>query len=184
MDGHFVPDITFGPIIVQAIRRLTVLPLDVHLMVADPMGLLEGFAGAGADHITVHAEAVAGASTAVKAIRALGLRAGLSIKPATPVERLIEALPEIDIALIMTVEPGAGGQAFLDASPGRIGRVRAAIDAGGLDCLLEVDGGISEATAATAVAAGADTLVAGHSIFRAADPGGALVRLKAALERA
>ena len=114
---------------------------------------------------------------------ARGLRAGVTVKPGTPIERLIEALPHIDIALVMTVEPGKGGQAFLDDAPGRIARVREAIDAGRYDCLLEVDGGISAETAPAAARAGADTFVAGHSIFRDPDPAAALGRLRDALQR-
>jgi len=171
MDGQFVPNVTFGPIIVTACRKLTSLPLDVHLMVADPVRFVEGFARAGADHITVHLEAVIDAVAAARAIRDRGLRAGVAIKPGTPIERLLPILPEIDIALVMTVEPGAGGQAFLAQSPKRIARVRAAIDAQDLDCLLQVDGGIAPDTIARAADAGADTFVAGHSVFRAHAPG-------------
>jgi ribulose-phosphate 3-epimerase len=181
MDGQFVPNLTFGPMVVEAIHRLASIPLDVHLMIADPLRFLEAFAGAGADHLIVHAEAVPDARAAARAIRERGLKAGLSVKPGTPIERLIDALPDLDSALVMTVEPGAGGQAFLPGSPERIARVRRAIDAGGHDCLLEVDGGIGESTATIAVAAGADTLVAGHSIFRASDPEAALRRIRAAI---
>jgi ribulose-phosphate 3-epimerase len=184
MDGQFVPAITFGPLITRAIRKLTSLPLDVHLMVVEPLRYIEDFARAGADHFIVHAEAVPDAAAAARAIRAGGLRAGISVKPGTPIEAMVRALPGIDIALVMTVEPGAGGQAFLDGSTERIARVRAAIDAGGFDCLLEVDGGIGESTAPAAVVAGADTLVAGHSIFEAPDPAEAVAKLRAALTRA
>ena len=173
MDAQFVPNLTFGPIVVEACRKLTSLPLDVHLMVVEPMRFLEGFARAGADHLTVHLEAfpdAAAAARGVQAIRDRGLRAGLSIKPGTPIERIVPLLDAIDLALVMTVEPGAGGQAFLPESPGRIARVRAAIDAHDLDCLLEVDGGIGPATIAAAARAGADTFVAGNSVFRAPNP--------------
>jgi len=173
MDAQFVPNLTFGPIVVEACRKLTSLPLDVHLMVVSPMRFLEGFARAGADHLIVHLEALpdaAAASAAARAIRDRGLRAGIAIKPGTPIERLLPILPDLDQALVMTVEPGAGGQAFLPGSEGRIARVRAAIDAQDLDCLLEVDGGIGPATIAAAARAGADTFVAGNSIFRATDP--------------
>ena len=183
MDGQFVPTLTFGPLLVEAMRRLTRLPLDVHLMIVEPLRFLDAFARAGASHVIVHAETVPDAAEAARRIRALGLRAGVTVKPGTPIERLIETLPEIDIALVMTVEPGRGGQAFLEDSPGRIARVRAAIDTGGYDCLLEVDGGIAPDTAAVAARAGADTFVAGHSIFRDPDPPAALRRLREALER-
>ena len=170
MDGQFVPNLTFGPLMVEACRKLTSLPLDVHLMVVEPLRFLEGFARAGADHLTVHLEAVPDAAAAARAIRDRGLRAGVAIKPGTPIERILPALDEIDIALVMTVEPGAGGQAFLPGSEARIARVRAALDAHGLDCLLQVDGGIGPTTIAAAASAGADTFVAGNSIYRATDP--------------
>jgi ribulose-phosphate 3-epimerase len=181
MDGQFVPNLTFGPILVEAVRRLSGLPLDVHLMVVDPIRFLEPFARAGADHLTVHLEAVADAAEAARAIRSRGLRAGISARPRTPLDTLLSVLPEFDIALLMTVEPGAGGQAFLDGSLERIAATRAAIDRGGHDCLLEVDGGIGTATAPAAARAGADTFVAGHSIFRAADPAAALQALRRSL---
>lgn len=181
MDGQFVPNLTFGPILVEGVRRLTTLPLDVHLMVVEPLRFLEGFAKAGADHLTVHVEAVVDAAAAARAIRARGLRAGLSIKPGTPLERILPALPETDIALLMTVEPGAGGQPFLPQSPERIARLRAAIDAGGHDCILEVDGGIGPETASLAARSGADAFVAGHSIFSGADPGSAVRALRSSL---
>ena len=181
MDGRFVPNITFGPIVVGAIRRMTPLPLDVHLMIVEPLRHLGAFAKAGADHVTVHVEAVDDPAAAARAIRARGVRAGLSIKPKTALDSLLEALPYCDIALVMTVEPGAGGQAFVDGSAGRIAAVRSAIDGGGHDCLLEVDGGIAPPTAAVAATAGADTFVAGHSIFRAPDAPDALRAIRAAI---
>ena len=184
MDGQFVPNITFGPIVVEAIRRMTKLPLDVHLMIVDPLRHLDAFARAGADHLIVHAEAVPDPAEAARAIRARGLRAGVTVKPGTPIEQLVHAVPHLDLALVMTVEPGKGGQAFLEDSPARIARVRDAIDRGRHDCLLEVDGGISAETAPVAARAGADTFVAGHSIFRDADPPAALSRIRAALDAA
>jgi len=184
MDGQFVRNITFGPILVEAMRRLSTLPFDVHLMIVDPLRFLEPFAKTGADHVIVHEETVPDLREAARAIRALGLKAGGVVKPGTPIERLIEALPDLDIALVMTVEPGKGGQPFLEDSPGRIARVREAIDRGGYDCLLQVDGGIAEETIVEAERAGADTFVAGHSIFRTPDPERALKRLRAAAERA
>jgi ribulose-phosphate 3-epimerase len=183
MDGQFVPNLTFGPMLVEAMRRLTTLPLDVHLMIVEPLRFLDAFARAGADHLTVHVEAVPDPRAAAAAIRARGLRAGLSVKPGTPIARLVEVVPSIDIALVMTVEPGAGGQAFLKDSLDRIAQVRRAIDAGAHDCLLQVDGGITSETATAAARAGADTFVAGHSVFRAPDPGAALRRIREAVER-
>lgn len=184
MDGQFVPSITFGPMLVEAMRRLTRLPLDVHLMIVEPLRFLDAFARAGADHLIVHAETVPDPLEAARAIRGKGLRAGVTVKPGTPIERLVEVVPHVDLALVMTVEPGKGGQSFLEGSPERIARVRAAIDEGGHDCLLEVDGGIAPDTASIAARAGADTFVAGHSIFRDPDPPEALRRLREALERA
>jgi len=184
MDGQFVPNLTFGPIVVDAIRKLSALPLDVHLMIVEPLRFLDAFARAGADHIIVHAEAVPDAAAAGRAIRDRGIRAGVTVRPGTPIERLIEALPSIDLALVMSVEPGAGGQTFLENAPGRIAKVRQAIDAGGYDCLLEVDGGIAADTAVLAARAGADTFVAGHSIFQAPDPARALRGIRDALESA
>lgn len=184
MDGRFVPSITFGPIVVEAVRSMTSLPLDVHLMIVEPLRHLEAFAKAGADHVTVHVEAVEDPGAAARSIRARGIRAGLAIKPKTPLDALLSALPHCDVALVMTVEPGQGGQAFLEGSLERIARVRAAIDAGGHDCLLEVDGGIGPGTAGEAASAGADTFVAGHSIFRAPDPPAALRALRDAMRSA
>ena len=184
MDAQFVPNLTFGPIIVDACRKLTSLPLDVHLMVVEPLRFLEGFARAGADHVTVHLEAVADPVAAARAIRDRGLRAGIAIKPGTPIERIMPLLKDIDIALVMTVEPGAGGQSFLPESQARIASVRQAIDAYEADCLLQVDGGISASTIAAAAGAGADTLVAGHSVFRAPDPSRAIRELREALRAA
>lgn len=181
MDGQFVPNLTFGAIVVEACRKLTSLPLDVHLMVVEPMRFLEGFARAGADHLTVHLEAVADPVAAARAIRDRGLRAGIAIKPGTPIERILPLLPDIDLALVMTVEPGAGGQPFMPESPARIARVRRAIAAADLDCLLQVDGGIGPKTIAAAAEAGADTFVAGNSVFRAPDPAAAIRELREAL---
>ena len=178
MDGQFVPDLTFGPILVSAMRRLTSLPLDVHLMIVEPLRHLEAFAKAGADHLIVHLEAVPDPVRSLREIRSRGLRAGLSIKPETPLERYLEALPECDLALVMTVEPGRGGQPFLEGSETRIAAVREAIDRGGLDCLLGVDGGIKPETAARAARAGADTFIAGNSIFGTPDPPEALRALR------
>ncbi|HEY2925127.1 MAG TPA: ribulose-phosphate 3-epimerase [Candidatus Eisenbacteria bacterium] len=183
MDGQFVPNLTFGPILVQAMRRLTSLPLDVHLMVVDPLRFLEEFARAGADHLIVHVEAVEDPLRSLHEIRARGLRAGLAIKPGTPLTRYLPALSGCDIALVMTVEPGAGGQAFLEGSPERIAAVRAAIDRENLDCLLGVDGGIGPSTAPVAARAGADTFIAGHSIFKTSDPPEAVRSLRRSLER-
>ena len=184
MDGQFVPNLTFGPILVQAMRRLTPLPLDVHLMVVDPLRFLDDFAAAGADHLILHVETVEDPALAARLIRARGLRVGLAIKPETPLPWLLRALSGCDIALVMTVEPGQGGQPFLDGSEERIAAVRAAIEDGSLDCLLGVDGGINPSTARRAARAGADTFIAGHSIFRTPDPVAALQALRRSVETA
>ncbi len=184
MDGQFVPSLTFGPILVRAMRRLTSLPLDVHLMVADPLRFLEEFAKAGADHLIVHLEAVEDPVRALREIRSRGLRAGLSIKPGTPLQGYLPALAGCDIALVMTVEPGRGGQPFLEGSPERIAAVREAIDRRSLDCLLGVDGGLNPDTAVIAARAGADTFIAGNSIFCAPDPPEALRALRRSVGRA
>lgn len=178
MDGQFVPNLTFGPILVSAMRRLTSLPLDVHLMIVEPLRHLEAFASAGADHLIVHLEAVRDPVRSLREIRARGLRAGLSIKPGTALPPYLDALPECDIALVMTVEPGRGGQPFLEGSEKRIAAVREVIEAGNLDCLLGVDGGIDPQTAARAARAGADTFIAGNSVFGAPDPPEALRALR------
>jgi len=184
MDGQFVPNISFGPILVRAMRRLTSLPLDVHLMVVDPLRFLEEFAKAGADHLIVHVEAVEDPVRALREIRARGLRAGLSIKPETPLQRYLPALAGCDVALVMTVEPGRGGQPFLEGSPKRIAAVREAIDRESLDCLLGVDGGINPGTARIAARAGADTFIAGNSIFCAPHPPEALHAIRRSVEPA
>jgi len=179
MDGQFVSNLTFGPILVSGMRKLTSLPLDVHLMIVEPLRFLEAFAAAGADHLIVHIEAVKDPVQALRSIRARGLRAGLSIKPGTDLAPYLEVLPECDIALVMTVEPGRGGQPFLPGSPERIQAVRQAIERNGLDCLLGVDGGIDPGTAGVAARAGADTFIAGNSIFGASDPPEAMRAVRA-----
>jgi len=183
MDGQFVPNITFGPIVVEGIRKMTRLPLDVHLMIVDPLRHVPAFARAGADHVIVHVEAVDDPIRAAQEIRERGKRAGLAIKPGTPLERLTGALRVCDTALVMTVEPGAGGQPFLPGSPKRIAAVRRAIEEGSHDCLLEVDGGIDPETAKIAAENGADSFVAGHSIFSTNDPGRALRALRESLKQ-
>jgi ribulose-phosphate 3-epimerase len=181
MDGQFVPNLTFGPILVQAMRRLTSLPLNVHLMIVDPLRYLEKFARAGADHLIVHLETLEDPVRSLSEIRAHGLRAGLAVKPKTPLKPFLQALAHCDFALVMTVEPGAGGQSYLPGSEKRIAEVRAAIDREKLDCLLGVDGGINAETAALSARAGADTFIAGYSIFSAPDPAEALRAIRRSL---
>ena len=168
MDGHFVPNITIGPPVVASLRRVTRLPLDCHLMIEEPDRYLEDFAKAGANWISVHQEAVRHLHRTVSQIRALGMRAGVAINPATPVTALAEIAGDLDVALCMTVNPGWGGQAFIERSIEKIARVRAIVGDG---VAVEVDGGIEPDTAARSQRAGANLFVAGSAIFDAPDPG-------------
>jgi len=165
MDGHFVPPITIGPLVVRAIRAATELPLDVHLMVENPEPLLREFRDAGAASITVHVEACADVAEALRAVRATGARAGLSLNPPTPLARVKPFLGLIDVLLVMSVNPGWGGQPIVPGSMDRLAEARAMRrDASG-EFLIEVDGGIKATNAREAVAAGADVLVAGSAVF-------------------
>ncbi|HKW70301.1 MAG TPA: ribulose-phosphate 3-epimerase [Candidatus Dormibacteraeota bacterium] len=161
MDGHFVPNLTFGPLVVEAVRRATSLPVEAHLMVVRPEGLLEAFAEAGATLIEVQVEATTSLYRTVQTIKELGVKAGVAINPATPVEDLREILPYIDLVNVMTVEPGFGGQKFISRSPEKIRRLRVLSS----DVEIEVDGGIDAHTAPLVVAAGATVLVAGNSVY-------------------
>ena len=165
MDGNFVPNITMGPVIVQAIRRHTNLPFDLHLMIDAPDRYIADFAAAGADTITVHAEACVHLHSVVHQIRAAGKRPSVAISPATPVSAIEEIIADLDQVLVMTVNPGFGGQAFIEAMLGKISRVRALIEERGLAADLQVDGGISAATAAAVASAGANVLVAGSAVY-------------------
>lgn len=165
MDGHFVPNLTLGPPVVKALRRVTALPLDVHLMMEAPERLLAEFAAAGADILTVHVETCPHLHRTVQQIKELGCRAGVTLNPATPAASLQEILRFVDLVLVMTVNPGFGGQRYIDGSEAKIGRVRAMLEAEGLQAELEVDGGIGPDTAARVVRAGANVLVAGSAIF-------------------
>jgi ribulose-phosphate 3-epimerase len=168
MDGHFVPNITIGPPVVAAVRRVTRLPLDVHLMIESPDRLLEAFAGAGADRITVHQEACVHLHRTVENIRELGAIPQVSLNPATPISMLEEILPYIELVLVMTVNPGFGGQRFIETSIAKIAALREGLDTLGLHHVeIEVDGGIAPATAPAVVAAGANVLVAGAAVFNA-----------------
>jgi ribulose-phosphate 3-epimerase len=166
MDGHFVPNLTIGPLIIAAIRPITLLPLDVHLMIESPEKYIGDFANAGADIITVHQEACIHLHRVVEQIKAHGKRAGVAINPATPVGTLEEILPFVDLVLVMTVNPGFGGQAFIATMPQKIAALRKMIDARGLAIELEVDGGINAETAPRVAQAGAQVLVAGNAIFK------------------
>ena len=182
MDGHFVPNITVGIPVVRSLAKAVTLPLDIHLMIDDPARYAEEFCRAGASILTVHFESPSSASPAdtLRAIRALGVRAGLSIKPATPVEIVRELLPLCDLLLVMTVEPGFGGQKFLPGSLERIAEARRLIDALNPSCLLEIDGGVDETNVAACAEAGADVAVMGSAVFRD-DPRERLVRIRSAL---
>lgn len=170
MDGHFVPNLTIGPQVVKALRPHSAKTFDVHLMIAPADGLLPAFAEAGADLLCVHPEAGPHLHRTLQQIRALGCRAGVALNPATPVAAVEEVLPLLDLVLVMTVNPGFGGQAFLEAPLAKLRRLRALADAqagaGGRPLLLEVDGGVTAATAPLAIAAGADVLVAGTAVFK------------------
>lgn len=170
MDGRFVPNITVGPMVVEAVRRHTSLPLEAHLMIVEPERYVADFAHAGADIIIVHQEASLHLHRTVQQIRALGKGPGVAINPATPLATLQEILGDIDLALCMTVNPGFGGQAFIRSMVSKIERLRAMIQLHGATCDLEVDGGISSETASLVTRAGANALVAGSSVYGA--PGG------------
>lgn len=165
MDGRFVPNLTFGPPVVEAIRKVTHLPLDVHLMIVEPERYLKEFALAGADLITVHAEATFHPHRAVQQIREMGRKAGLAVNPGTPLSAFEPLLPELDLALLMSVNPGFGGQRYIPSSTARLGALKEMRDRLNPGCLLEVDGGINERTLAEVYEAGADVVVAGSALF-------------------
>lgn len=169
MDGHFVPNLSMGPVVVKGLRPVTRLPLEVHLMVTDPANFVESFRKADADSLIVHHEVLPDARPLIRVIRNLGARVGIAINPATPVDVLEPYLPEIDLALCMTVWPGFGGQSFLPDSPERIKALRKLIDRVNPKCELEVDGGIDLKTAPICARAGAGVFVAGTSIFGASN---------------
>ena len=166
MDGHFVPDITFGPSIVHTVRNCTKLPLDVHLMIEEPEKLLALFHSAGADYITVHQETCPHLYRTIQTIHESGCKAGVALNPSTPVALIQEIIDQIDLVLIMTVEPGFGGQEFIKNSLKKIRETREMINRSKRDILLEVDGGIDRSTARLVIDEGADVLVAGTSIFK------------------
>jgi len=169
MDGHFVPNLTIGPLVVEALRKVTDLPLDVHLMIEAPDRYIADFASAGADLITVHQEAVPHLHRTVQLIKSLGKRAGVSINPATPASTLDVILDELDLVLVMTVNPGFGGQGFIASGLAKIAALRREIDRRGLTVELEVDGGVKIANIGRIAAAGADVFVAGSAVFGSAD---------------
>jgi ribulose-phosphate 3-epimerase len=183
MDGHFVPNISFGPVIVKWLRPLCPIPLEIHLMISEPDRYLEAFAEAGADTMIVHQEGAIHLHRTIQAIHALGKRAGVAINPATSAAMLEEILPDVELVLVMTVNPGFGGQKFIADTIPKIRQVRKLLDALPKLRDLEVDGGIEPHTAPLVVEAGARVLVAGSAIFGAADgPAAAMARLKAAVQ--
>ena len=180
MDGVFVPNLSFGFPVLSAIRKVTTKVLDTHLMIVEPERYIERFAKAGADIITIHIEATEDLPAAIRTIKACGVKAGVSIKPKTPVSAIVPYLDDLDLVLIMSVEPGFGGQAFIPASLEKIAQLRALADELGTETIIEVDGGIDAATAPLCAAAGANVLVAGSAVFGAKDPAAAMSAIRAA----
>ncbi|NIZ89921.1 ribulose-phosphate 3-epimerase [Kineococcus rubinsiae] len=178
MDGHFVPNLTLGLPVVEALRRVSPVPLDCHLMIEDPDRWAPAYAEAGAQGVTFHAEAAAAPVRLARELRRHGARAGMALKPATPVEAFTDLLPELDMLLVMTVEPGFGGQSFLDVTLPKIRRAREAISAAGLEVWLQVDGGVSTQTVERAAEAGADVFVAGSAVYGAEDAAAAITELR------
>jgi ribulose-phosphate 3-epimerase len=169
MDNHFVPNLTLGLPVVEALARVSPIPIDAHLMIDDPDRWAPGYAEAGAASVTFHAEAAAAPVRLARELRRIGARAGLALRPATPVEPFLDLLAEFDMLLVMTVEPGFGGQRFLDGCLPKVRRARAAIDAAGLDVWLQVDGGVGVETIERAADAGANVFVAGSAVYGAPD---------------
>ncbi len=184
MDNHFVPNLTIGLPVVESLIKHTSLPLDCHLMIEDPDRWAPAYAEAGAGNVTVHAEAAQAPVRLLRAIRSAGARAGLGINPATPVEPYADLLPEIDMLLLMTVEPGFGGQPFLDLVLPKLRRARQLLASHGGAVWLQVDGGVSAATIERCAEAGADVFVAGSAVYHASDPAAAVRGLRAQAERA
>lgn len=182
MDGHFVPNITIGPLIVEAIKPITALPLDVHLMIENPDVYIERFADAGASIITVHQEACIHLHRTIQLIKSTGTKAGVVLNPATPTEMIRDILPEIDMVLIMTVNPGFGGQSFIHQTIRKIEQVEALRKQFNLSFEIEVDGGINPDTAKLCTEAGADVLVAGSAIFEESDRREAIKKIRDATE--
>jgi ribulose-phosphate 3-epimerase len=178
MDGRFVPNITIGPVVVKAVRKATKKPLDCHLMIVEPEKYIEAFKEAGADGITIHIEACAHAHRALQHIKSLGMRAGIVLNPSTHEDTLKYALDVADLVLVMSVNPGFGGQSFIPEMLPKVRAIRAMIDATGRDIALEIDGGISEKTASAAAAAGARVFVAGNAVFAQPDYAKAIAAIR------
>ncbi|HJR35087.1 MAG TPA: ribulose-phosphate 3-epimerase [Gemmatimonadales bacterium] len=180
MDGCFVPNLTFGAPLIRALKKLTALPLDVHLMVEQPEKYIDDFAGAGAAVFTFHPEATIHVQRQLARVRERGMRAGLALNPGTPVSLIEDVMDDLDLVLVMSVNPGYGGQRYIPASTGKIRKVRALLDARGSEAVLEVDGGITVETIRQAWEAGAGTFVAGTAVFGESDPAAAIARLRQA----
>jgi len=180
MDNHFVPNLTLGIPVVESLGRATDTPMDLHLMIEDPDRWAPAYVEAGAGSVTFHVEAATAPVRLARELRAQGARAGMALRPATPVEPYEDLLPELDMLLVMTVEPGFGGQAFLDMCLPKIRRARKMIDNHGLDLWLQVDGGVSMETIERCAEAGADMFVAGSAVFNAEDPGAMVDQLRVA----
>jgi ribulose-phosphate 3-epimerase len=178
MDSHFVPNLTLGLPVVESLRKATSAFLDIHLMIEDPDRWAPAYAEAGAESVTFHVEAAHAPVRLARELRGRGARAGMALRPATPIEPYADLLDELDMILIMTVEPGFGGQKFLDLCLPKIERTRRMLDAHGGDIWLEIDGGVSAETIARCVAAGADTFVAGSAVFAADDPDAMVAKLR------
>jgi ribulose-phosphate 3-epimerase len=178
MDGRFVPNLTFGAKVIETVRKLTDLPLDVHLMVVEPEKYFDDFVAAGANGLTIHAEAAPHLHRQLSRIRELGCLAGVALNPATPLSAVCEIIPEIDLLLIMSVNPGFGGQNFISYVVDKIRRARLMLDEEASGAALEVDGGVSRATIQEIWAAGADTFVAGNAVFSADDPKAEIGKLR------
>ena len=180
MDGHFVPNITIGVPVVKSLKRIATVPLDVHLMIEEPDRYIDAFAEAGAAMISVHVEALRHLHRTVHAIKKLGAKAGVALNPATPVTALTEMAADVDYVLVMSVNPGFGGQTFIPRSESKVREVRALLDRAGNRAPVEIDGGIDQHNVARVVAAGASIIVAGSAVFHSADPERATRELKAA----
>ncbi|SMQ66747.1 ribulose-phosphate 3-epimerase [Plantibacter sp. VKM Ac-1784] len=182
MDNHFVPNLTFGPQMVGRIQDVSPVPLDVHLMISDVDRWAPGYAELGAYSVTFHAEATGDPVALARRLRSIGARAGIAVKPGTPIEPYLELLPEFDQVLVMTVEPGFGGQSFMPETMPKLQALSAEVARTGLDVWLQVDGGISADTIGIAAAAGADTFVAGSAVYSGSDPASNIALLRAAAE--
>ena len=182
MDGHFVPNLTLGAPVIKCIRKATDVPFDVHLMISDPLKYIDDFCDAGADIITFHTECDSPIDETIDKILSRGVKASLTVKPKTPVEDIFPYLDKLSMVLVMTVEPGFGGQSFLEDMMAKVSALRNEINSRGLDCEIEVDGGINEKTIAVAAAAGADVFVSGNALFSSVDRKAAVEKFKAIAE--